>query len=86
MIANPGTMLSDGYLKHHWVAGLSCRNAPSFYTRVLTESKFLQRTDVGSTRQMLSGFGPVHDVVPGLSLRSNPGLELANAFGVINAR
>jgi len=23
------------------------------------------------------------DVIPGLSLRSNPGLELANAFGVI---
>ena len=22
------------------------------------------------------------DVIPGLSLRSNPGLELANAFGV----
>ncbi len=22
MIANPGTMLSDGYLQHHWVAGL----------------------------------------------------------------
>jgi len=25
----------------------------------------------------------IYDLVPGLSLRSNPGLKLANAFGVI---
>jgi hypothetical protein len=32
----------------------------------------------------LSGFKAVFDLIPGLSLRSNPALELANAFGVSN--
>jgi hypothetical protein len=30
----------------------------------------------------LSAFIPYNAVIPGLSLRSNPGLNLANAFGV----
>jgi len=30
----------------------------------------------------LSGFDREFGFIPGLSLRSNPGLELANAFGV----
>jgi len=36
-------------------------------------------------RQTLSGFKAFLDVYPGLSLRSNPGLKLANAFGVIES-
>ena len=34
-------------------------------------------------RGTLSGFVRHPDINPGLSLRSNPGLELANAFGVL---
>jgi hypothetical protein len=34
---------------------------------------------------MLSALIPNNAVIPGLSLRSNPGLKLANAFGVNGA-
>jgi hypothetical protein len=38
-------------------------------------------------RRTLSGFNPKFSTLyPGLSLRSNPGLELANAFGVLSQR
>jgi hypothetical protein len=38
-----------------------------------------------SRRQTLSGFSPFHALwIPGFSLHSNPGLKLANAFGVIS--
>jgi hypothetical protein len=38
--------------------------------------------DVGRPRPMLSGLKNTGELIPGLSLRSNPGLTLANAFGV----
>jgi hypothetical protein len=35
-------------------------------------------------RNPFQGWNEFGDLIPGFSLRSNPGLELANAFGVIS--
>jgi hypothetical protein len=43
MIANPETMLSDGFLKHHWVAGLSLPQRALLFTTIAASApKFLR--------------------------------------------
>src|SRR5215213_2860152 len=45
----------------------------------------LAKSDLHRETVTLSGFDRGFGFIPGLSLRSNPGLELANAFGVNEA-
>jgi len=85
MIAIPEPCFQTGISNTIGSPVLACRNAPFFFTTISAPSpKFLPADDVGCTRRMLSGLERVLELLTrGWSLRSNPGLKLANAFGVI---
>jgi len=83
MIANPGTMLSDGYLNTSGSPVLAAATRPSFLHRAHSQrlSSFNELT-CARARQMLSGLERLFVVVPRVLEDSNPGLKLANDFGV----
>jgi hypothetical protein len=76
-------MLSDGYLNTIELVGLCLPQRVLLFTTSTAQTPSSFKGQRGPRAACFSGFITQWTIAPGLSLRSNPGLKLANAFGVI---
>ena len=73
MIANPGTMLSDGYLNTIGFTGLSLPQRALLFTPLATHAPSSFDPMTWATRAgCFQGYEQFHDLFPGLSLALQP--------------